>query len=339
MADEFWKNNICSDHGLLAHLRIPAMRRTICRELQSQKLFLLGSISEHGICSTDLQRKPAGHSSLSSCNKTEDLSHGHSGKGISQYTGPCQPDKRLAHICRFCPSSDSESPTTLCQRFVRYRIGTNHLRAGCHNHRPLSFAFPVGNVSQEQGGGETACSSRSERQHSNGRLYYHRESSRSQHSRQTADRSWRHLHHGSRLSGLRTTLQVTSIGSLFCNTRQEQRQVRSLLLPEDRQNDRSEIRPSRNLIRLLRRERLSRKAQAYRLLRQGSEQEANISNQQLCLISLDHHGDISQTLADRIVFQMDQAAPADQGVLRYIRERGQNTNLDCHLCLCSGGDY
>lgn len=29
MADEFWKNNICSDHGLLAHIRIPAMRKTI----------------------------------------------------------------------------------------------------------------------------------------------------------------------------------------------------------------------------------------------------------------------------------------------------------------------
>ncbi len=54
MADEFRKNNICADHGLLADLRIPAMRRAISRELQSQKLFLLGSFFEHGLCPTEI---------------------------------------------------------------------------------------------------------------------------------------------------------------------------------------------------------------------------------------------------------------------------------------------
>ena len=110
-------------------------------------------------------------------------------------------------------------------------------------------------------------------------------------------------------------------------------------LSEDRQNNRSEIRPSDNPTRLLRQKKLSRKAQAYCLLRQDPEQKTGFPDQQLRLTGSDHHGDLSQTVADRIVFQMDQAAPADQGVLRYIRERGQNTNLDSHLCLCFGGNY
>ena len=215
MADEFWKNDICADHGLFADIRIPAMRRTIYRKFQSQKLFMLGSISDHGLCATDVQRKPARYSGLPSCSQTEDLSHGHLRKDFPQYTGPCQSDKRLAHLRRFRPSPDPESPTTLCQRFVRHRIGTNHLRAGCHNDRSLSFAFPVGNVSQKQGRGETAYSSRFEGKHSNDCLYYQRESSRSQHSRQTANRSRCYLYHGSWISGLRASLQTTSIGSLF----------------------------------------------------------------------------------------------------------------------------
>jgi len=37
----------------------------------------------------------------------------------------------------------------------------------------------------------------------------------------------------------------------------------------------------------------------------------------------------------RALLQMDQAAPAHQSVLRHLRERGENTNLDRHLRLCT----
>ena len=339
MADEFWKNDICADHGLFADLRIPAMRRTICGELQSQKLFLLGSILKHGVCATDLQRKPAGHSGLPSGGQTEDLSHGHSGEDFPQYAGPRQPDKRLAHLFRLCPSPDPGSPKALRQRFVWHRTGTNHLRAGRHNDRPLFIAFPLGNIPQEQGSGEIACASRSERQYPDDCFYYQRKGSRGQHPRQTAHRSRRHLHHGPRLSGSRASLQNASISCLLCNTRQEQRQIQSLLLPEDRQNNRTEIRSGCHLTRLLRQERLSREAQADCLLRRDSEQETGVSDQQLQITGPDHYGDLSQALADRVILQVDQAASANKSVLRHIRECGQNTNMDCDLHLCPGGDH
>ncbi len=193
MADEYRKNDLCSNHGLLADLRIPAMCRTICGKLQNQELFLLGSVSKHGLRATYLPGKPAGYSSLSSGSQAENLSHGHTRKDFSKYISPRQPNKRLAHLRRLCPSLDPESPTALRQRFVWYRTETDHLRAGCHNHRPLSFAFPMGNVSQKQGCGETAHASRSERQYPDDCFHYCRERSRSQHSRQAADRSRRHL--------------------------------------------------------------------------------------------------------------------------------------------------
>ena len=175
MVNEFWKNDIHSDYGVPANIRISAVRRTIFRKLQNQELLMLGSISKHGICSTDLQGKFARYSGLLACGKTKDVPHGHPGKDFPQYTIPCQPDKRLAHICRFRSSPHSESPTTLCRRFIRYRVGTNYLRAGFHNNRSLSVSLSMGNIPQEQGSGETAYASRSERQHSNDSFYYQRQ--------------------------------------------------------------------------------------------------------------------------------------------------------------------
>ena len=42
-------------------------------------------------------------------------------------------------------------------------------------------------------------------------------------------------------------------------------------------------------------------------------------------------------LAGGTVFQMDQAAPSDQSVFRHLRERRQNTDMDCGVNLCAGG--
>ena len=44
-------------------------------------------------------------------------------------------------------------------------------------------------------------------------------------------------------------------------------------------------------------------------------------------------------LASGTLLQMDQATFADQGFLWYIRERGQNPNLDGSVRLCAGGDH
>ncbi|NLG17635.1 MAG: DUF4372 domain-containing protein [Fibrobacter sp.] len=52
-------------------------------------------------------RESAGYSSLPSHSQTEDLSYGHSGQYLPQHTGSCQPDKRLAHLCRLWPNPHS----------------------------------------------------------------------------------------------------------------------------------------------------------------------------------------------------------------------------------------
>ena len=40
-------------------------------------------------------------------------------------------------------------------------------------------------------------------------------------------------------------------------------------------------------------------------------------------------------MADRALFQMDQAASPDKGILRHVRECSEDPGMDCHLGLSS----
>ena len=61
-------------------------------------------------------------------------------------------------------------------------------------------------------------------------------------------------------------------------------------------------------------------------------------DQQLHPASADHRPDLQATLAGGTVLQMDQTASADQSLLRYQRERGEDANLDRSVGLRAGGD-
>ena len=62
-----------------------------------------------------------------------------------------------------------------------------------------------------------------------------------------------------------------------------------------------------------------------------------VPHQQLHASGTYHRPDIQVPLASGIVLQVDQAASANQGVLRHQRERGEDPNLDRGLGLRAGG--
>ena len=286
MVDEFWKNDIYSNHGLPVGIRIPTVRRAIFRQLQNQKLFMLGSISKYGVRAAYLQRKPERCTSVLTRRKTKDLSHGHSWKDLPQHAGPRQSDKKLAHLRRLCSNTHSESPTTLCQRFIWHRARTYYLRAGCHDNRPLPISLPVGGIPQAQGSCEAAYASRFAWQHSDGSFYYQRENSRSQHPRQPIHRSRRNLYYGSWLSELRSSIQHQSISSIFCNTSQKQLQLSTTLFTKDRQSNGTQMRSGHYSAWLLLQKRLSGETQANSLLRRERKKETCFPDQQLWQIEL-----------------------------------------------------
>jgi len=83
---------------------------------------------------------------------------------------------------------------------------------------------------------------------------------------------------------------------------------------------------------------LSGEAAAYPVLRYREEQKPHLSDEQFSSSTAYHRGTVQMPVAGGAVLQMDQAAPADQGVLWDIRECRKDSDMDSHLYLCVGGD-
>src|SRR5882757_2414985 len=118
-SDEFRQNDLLSIDGFPSHLRVSQMRRALQRKLQTQDLFVLGSVSVYGFCSTDLSRELERYRSLFAVGCRQTLPSGHSQWSLSQQPCPRQSSSGLAYLCGLCPSVDSRGQTTLSKREAR----------------------------------------------------------------------------------------------------------------------------------------------------------------------------------------------------------------------------
>jgi hypothetical protein len=75
------------------------------------------------------------------------------------------------------------------------------------------------------------------------------------------------------------------------------------------------------------------------LSRSRDRQELGVPDQPVCLASTDHLRPVPVPMAGGTVLQVDQAAPAHQALLRHLRERCADANLDRYQRLCPGGDH
>ena len=232
---EFRENDLFSVNGLYTFIRIPSMRRTIQRQLQGHTLLMLGPVSLHGFCPTDLPGKSEGYSSLSTGNPAQTLSHGHTRESFPKYPGQCQPGAGLANLRRFRSSPDQQGQKTLCRRELWDRTGTNSTRPGFHYHRSVFVSFPLSHLSKEQGRYQASYPSGSEGQYSHRSHRYPRKDPRGQHPRSDCCRTWRHLYLRSWLSRFCTSAYSTTGSRILYHQGQEQLPVYQTLFPERRQ--------------------------------------------------------------------------------------------------------
>jgi hypothetical protein len=156
MANEFRKDGVLSTDGLSALIRIPPLCGSLSRQLQSEKLFMLGPVSIDGLCSAHLSRKSQRHRDLfESCGRKA-LPHGHSRQGLSQHPGSRQRGARLENLPRLCPSTDSKRQRTLLGRSSPSSTRSNRLCLRFYHRRSVSDAIPLGEVSKAQGSSEAA---------------------------------------------------------------------------------------------------------------------------------------------------------------------------------------
>src|ERR1700730_8371699 len=109
-ADEFWQIDFCTTDGLSSFKKFPALCKTLPGRLQTQELFLLGSVSLHGLRSANLSREFARYRSLFARATDQALPSRSARSSLAQYLGPCELRARLAHLRRLRASADYPRP-------------------------------------------------------------------------------------------------------------------------------------------------------------------------------------------------------------------------------------
>lgn len=71
----------------------------------------------------------------------------------------------------------------------------------------------------------------------------------------------------------------------------------------------------------------------YQLPRYRKQQRSGLYYQPLRFTCIDHRSALPLSLAGQAVLQVDQTASSYQTLLRHLRERGKNADMDGHLCI------
>lgn len=333
--NEFRQTNIFSSHGLFASSHIPPMRQSLSRQLPDKTFHLSRPVLLHGFCSTDLSGKPPRYRSMSPLPAAQTLSHGHEKHRIPLDSCRGQRTKRLAHICRLRLFSNPDCQKTIQQRTLRSRSETDSLCSGCYDNRPLPLHVSVGKLPKKQERSKASYSSGFARQHCSVYSYLRRQTTRCKRLRSSACRSRGLPYHGSRLSGFfQAALALTNSG-ILCNSLKIKFQVPAIIFSHGRSNNRSHMRSNHPACWILFCKSLSRQTPANQISRCRDRQDTYISDKQFHAASAHNFPALQAPMAGRTLLQMDQTKPAHQKFLWHIRKCGENTNLDCCICLRS----
>ena len=334
----------CRTHSFLTTIRlftqetIRKMRSTISRQPSRENLFMFRPIPLHGICSDNLPSEPSRHRNLSSDDAAETLPLRHTREYISNHAGKGKRKSRMENLCRLRTNPDNQSPDALRRRRLRHATEPRCLCSGFNHHRFMSVIVSMGKISYTQSCGQDTHSYGLKRLYTNVYPHYRWKSPRCQFPRRSGFRARGDLCYGPRIPRLRSSFFLYSKSFNFYHESQKQFQLSAALLSQYRQNYRVAMRPNNQTQWILCIAGLPRCSSPNRLLRYRNTQEVHLSNEQLFTGRFDNRPTLQMPLADRNLFQMDQAVPANQNAFRHQYQCSENSNLDCYQRLCSGGN-
>src|SRR5215468_3391109 len=329
-------NRVRPAHGRTPQIRIRQMCSSLSRQSSDSLFAHLRAVLGFGFRSADLPRKLAGYRNLPPRIGFQTLSQWHWPTHCAKHSGRCERKTRLADLRRLRSGSHSTSRHPLCRRTLRRRPQGSRLCFGLDHHRSVLVVVSLGEVSPTQSRGQTPHSAGTAWQLPHRSNPEHRQGSRRQYSRPALLRAWRLLYRRPWLSGFSQALPFASKRSFFCDPRQEQLPLPSTLFPSGGQSHRLAPGSNRRSEQFLSPSRLSGGSPTHWLLRSGDRTKIGHPDQQLYRTGFDHRSTLPLPLAGRTVFQMDQAAFANQSFLRYFRKRSTGSSLDCGLSIRSG---
>src|ERR1017187_1843556 len=207
---------------------------------------------------------------------------------------------------------------------------------GLDHHRPVPGTFSVGEIPEAQGRREDAHPAGPARQYPHHYSHFRRKTAR-------RERPRRHRHGGRRLLCLRSglsrfcaALPVHALGGILRHAHERKRRTPTSLLSSRGQEHRSALRPDGRVDHQRVRPSIPGRAAAYQLRRRRNQQPPRVSDQELRAASTCDCPDLPVPQAGRVVLQVDQTAPPDQGVFRYKRERREHPDLDRPVDLRAG---
>ncbi len=325
------ETSICSVDGTPVTAYISPVRSQISQSISNTQVFASRSVSQYGLRTTNLPRESARHRNLFACSPDQALSPRHSWQHRTQHTCRCQRISRLQNLCRLRHDLDPNGSQTLRQRPLFCGVGADGLCARHNHHRSVLERIPLGAVSQSQSCRQDAYAPRFARQYSHLYSYQRRQDARSQCTRHPDTRSWQFLHHGSRFYRLCSQALTAPSTGLLRHSWQIQSAVSPHLFTSRGQSHGITLRPNRYPSGTEGQKGLSATPATYQVPRYRKQQRSGLYYQQLRFTCIDHRRALPLSLAGRAVLQVDQTASSYQTLLRHLRVRSKNTDMDCHL--------
>ena len=337
-ANAYWAYSFLTTDRLSSQKTIRHMRSKIQRQSSDKNFFLSRPIPLHGFCPDNISSEPSRHRNMSASNAVKTLPLRNTRKCFTHHCGEGKRKTRLEDLRRLRTGLDKQGTETLCQRRLRHSTEPRCLCSGFNHHRLMSFVVSMGKIPQTQSRRQGSYANGPKGLYTHFYLHYRRKSPRCKYPRRTDFGGWCNLHNGSRLSRLRSSLYIYSKPLNFYYKSQKQFRLLSSELQVGRQNHRPSMRPDDTAQRLLCFTGLPCCTSSNRLLRHRNKPKVHIPNKQFRTAGFNNCTALQMSLADRNFLQMDQAVPANQNILWHNRERGEDSNLDCHQRLCFGGN-
>ena len=334
--------NVRRTNSLLTTVRLSASKtiRQMCspisRQPSNKNLFMFRPIPVHDFCPDNLSTESSGHRDLFKSDAVKALPLRNTRQCFTQHFSKCKRASKLENIRRFCTGLNKQSSNTLRQRRLRSSAESRSLCSGFNHHRFMSVTFSMGKISQTQGCGQGTYTDGLKRLYTHVYPHYRRKSPRCKYSRLPGLGAWGDLCNGPRIPRLRSSFHLYSKSFHFRHKTQKQFQLSSALLSQGRQSNRFAMRPNNKTQRFLCIAGLPCGSSPHRLFRYRNKQKVHLPDEQLFTGRSDNHPTLQMPLANRNIFQMDQAVPANQNIFRHQHQRSENANLDCYQRLCSG---
>ena len=332
------KNSVFANTRFYPKASIQNLCKSLQRQLSSQIFLMLRPISDDGIRTINLPRKPKRYRNLLKSFASKTLSLWLSRQSFSKQFSKCKREEGIPNISRPCTGAYQKGKAALRQRRLRHHTEKYGLCFGLNRHRPVSVAVSVGSASQVQKCGETPYTNGHKRLYTHVYTHYKRCCTRNNSFSRYTPGTFGHIRHGQGVHRFRNIIQFFKEQLLLYYQSKKEYSFLSQVFSSNRQKHRTSKRPDDKTYWPENFKTLSDTTETNHFSRRRSKPNFCFPDQQFSIRRTDNLFALQIALADRTFLQVDQTAFANKIFFRYVYQCCQDSSLDSDQCLCACRD-